>query len=52
MRLEDLNWMDVESYLEAHGDGSFGGPYPAPDPIIDQLFAAALAEVVDILGRL
>lgn len=32
-----------------YGDGSFGGPYQAASPVMDELFAAALADALQLL---
>jgi creatinine amidohydrolase len=34
---------------EVYGDGSFGGPYRAPDEIMQEIFEAALADVLHLL---
>lgn len=33
------------------GDGSFGGHYVAPEPVMKEMFAACLQEVVELLGK-
>ena len=34
------------------GDGSFGGPYQAPDEVMQGLFEVAVTEVVQLLASL
>jgi len=35
---------------ELYGDGNFGGPYRVNDTIMDELFSAALADVIQLLS--
>lgn len=39
-------------YRAALGDGSFGGPYQAPEGVMDRLFAAAVEAMVEALRSL
>ena len=39
-------------FRAALGDGSFGGPYQAPDAVMDRLFAAAVEAMVAALREL
>ncbi len=41
---------DAEAERHSVGDGSFGGHYAAPDAVMDELFAACLREVLDLLA--
>lgn len=41
--------MDAESAKRVYGDGSFGGPYSAGDDIMHELFAACLADILQLL---
>jgi creatinine amidohydrolase len=34
---------------QAYGDGSFGGPYQAPLPVMEQIFQAALQDILTLL---
>lgn len=43
--------MVAERVRQHYGDGSFGGAYQAPDAVMDEIFAACLAEVVALLER-
>ncbi len=40
---------NAEESREAYGDGVFGGPYKVAPEIMDELFAAALADVLHLL---
>jgi len=37
---------------QAFDDGSYGGPYLADDAVMEELFAAALGDILELLGRL
>jgi creatinine amidohydrolase len=39
-------------FRAALGDGSFGGPYQAPDAVMERLFAAAVEAMVEVLREL
>jgi len=41
--------MDAEQARQVYGDGVFGGPYQVDQAIMDQLFAAALEDVLQLL---
>lgn len=41
--------MDARTTREVYGDGSFGGPYQAGDDVMQQIFSAALADVLYLL---
>ncbi len=41
--------MNAETTREVYGDGSFGGRYLAPQAVMDEIFAAALADVLKLL---
>lgn len=41
--------MGAEQAREVYGDGSFGGPYEASDAIMEELFQACLADVLQLL---
>lgn len=41
-----------EAVREALGDGSFGGPYHAPDAVMDRVFEAAVTSMVERLRAL
>lgn len=41
--------MDAKTAREVYGDGSFGGPYVASDEIQHEMFAAALADILQLL---
>jgi len=41
--------MDAHTTREVYGDGSFGGPYQASEEIMQEIFAAALADVLHLL---
>lgn len=41
--------MDAKTAREVYGDGSFGGPYVASEAIQHELFAAALADILELL---
>ncbi len=34
---------------QVYGDGSFGGPYQASDEVVNEMFAAALADILQLL---
>ena len=39
-------------FRAALGDGSFGGPYQAPDAVMERLFAAAVEAMVEALREM
>ncbi len=41
--------MDAKTARTVYGDGSFGGPYQASDEIMQELFAATLEDVLQLL---
>lgn len=41
--------MDARKEREIIGDGVFGGPYVAPDEVMDEIFTANLKDVLDLL---
>lgn len=41
--------MDAETARRVYGDGSFGGPYRAGDDVMHELYAAVLADIVQLL---
>lgn len=41
--------LDAHDTRRIYGDGSFGGPYQVNPVIMDEIFAAALADVLDLL---
>jgi len=41
--------MDAETARRVFGDGSFGGPYLASDDVMHELFAAVLADILQLL---
>ena len=41
--------MDAEQARQVCGDGVFGGPYQVDQAIMDELFAAALGDVLQLL---
>lgn len=43
--------MVAERVRQHYGDGSYGGAYQAPDAVMNEIFAACLAEVVALLER-
>lgn len=42
--------MDAQTTRKVYGDGSFGGPYQAGEEIMQEIFAAALADVLLLLA--
>lgn len=46
-RVPDL--MDAKTARQLYGDGSFGGPYQAPPEVMDEIFSATLADVLQLL---
>jgi len=44
--------LNAEEARAAYGDGSFGGYYQVNKSIMDELFAACLADVLQVLGEL
>jgi creatinine amidohydrolase len=41
--------MDSKQTRQVYGDGCFGGPYQVESAIMDEIFAAALADVLELL---
>ena len=41
--------MDAKTARQVYGDGSFGGRYRVPDEIMQELFDAALADILQLL---
>ena len=41
--------LDAKRFRERFGDGSFGGPYLAPDSVMNELFQTALEEILEML---
>lgn len=41
--------LSAEELRQAYGDGSFGGPYTVEPFILDEIFSAALQDVLDLL---
>jgi creatinine amidohydrolase len=41
--------MDSKTAREVYGDGSFGGPYRPPEGIMEEIFAASLADILQAL---
>ena len=41
--------MDSKTAREVYGDGSFGGPYKANNEVMDELFAACLDDILQLL---
>jgi creatinine amidohydrolase len=42
--------LDSRTAREVYGDGSFGGPYRAPEGVVQEMFEAALADIVQRLS--
>jgi creatinine amidohydrolase len=42
----------AQAVRDAIGDGSYGGPYDAPPEVIEKLFEAAVAAMIEALGAL
>lgn len=42
--------MDAQTTRKVYGDGSFGGPYQADEEIMQEIFAAALADILLLLA--
>ena len=42
--------MDARTTRSVYGDGSFGGPYRAPDEVMDEIFAACVKDIVQLLA--
>jgi len=42
--------MGAEEARQVYGDGSFGGPYRAESTIMNELFEAALDDILDLLA--
>jgi creatinine amidohydrolase len=42
--------MEASKLRQFYGDGSFGGAYQAGDEVMEEIFAACLAEVLDMLA--
>lgn len=41
--------MGADDARQVYGDGSFGGPYQAPVEVMEEIFAVALADVLELL---
>jgi hypothetical protein len=41
--------MDGKTVREVYHDGSFGGPYQVPQEIMQEIFAACLADILHAL---
>jgi len=41
--------MNAEMTRQVYGDGSFGGPYQVPQEVMDEIFAAAKADILILL---
>jgi len=41
--------MNAEMTRQVYGDGSFGGPYQVPQEVMDEIFAAAKADILKLL---
>ena len=41
--------MDAATARKLYGDGSFGGPYQASEEVMNELFAATLQDVLQLL---
>jgi hypothetical protein len=41
--------MDAKTARAVYGDGSFGGPYLAGDEIMHELYAAVLADILQLI---
>jgi hypothetical protein len=41
--------MDAQRSRKTYGDGNLGGPYFVSDVILDEIFAVALADILQIL---
>ena len=41
--------MNADQARQVYGDGSFGGPYQAPEHVMQLIFEAALADVLQLL---
>jgi len=41
--------MDAKTAREVYGDGSFGGPYRVSEAIMQEIFAACLADILQML---
>lgn len=41
--------LDSDQARQVYGDGSFGGPYRAPQAVMDEMFAACLADILRLL---
>ena len=44
--------MDARTAREVYGDGSFGGRYRVPDEIMQEVFDAALQDILQLLKSL
>ena len=42
--------LSAQRFREKYGDGSFGGPYLAPDQLMESIFSAALEDILDLLN--
>ena len=41
--------MNAETARQVYGDGSFGGPYSAPEPVMEEIFRTALEDILQLL---
>jgi len=41
--------LSARAEREAIGDGVFGGPYTAPDEVMDEMFIANLKDILEML---
>ena len=41
--------LDAQTARQVYGDGSFGGPYRVAPEIMDEMFAACLADILQML---
>jgi len=42
--------MDAKTMRSVYGDGSFGGPYRVPDEVMDEIFAACVQDILQLLA--
>jgi len=42
--------LEAANARQVYGDGSFGGPYRASEEVMHELFAAALEDILRLLG--
>ncbi len=45
-------YLPASEVREANGDGSQGGPYSAPEVVMDEVFAVALGDILGLLEKL